>query len=164
MATILLLVLFVPMSGCSKEDLPDSTHTPTPARANEVLRITSENVEKAGTGKLLAAPYLTITDQQKNIYTLDSFQNMIFKFDGSGNFLKTIGSEGNGPGEFQSVYTMAITGNNHLFVYDYMSHRATLFNGEGQVDQVIPLEYNQALFDVRKKSGSRLLFPLLQDD
>lgn len=41
-------------------------------------------------------------DDQGNIFVLDSGNQRIPEFDGTGKYLRTIGRQGQGPGEFQS--------------------------------------------------------------
>ena len=46
-------------------------------------------------------------------------RGQIFKFDKKGNFVKTIGQKGQGPGDFQSIHTLRITNSGELSFYDY---------------------------------------------
>jgi hypothetical protein len=46
-------------------------------------------------------------------------RGQIFKFDKKGNFAKTIGQKGQGPGDFQSIRELRITSSGELSFYDY---------------------------------------------
>lgn len=158
------IVILMTTFGCQSQDQADNKKTIESVEVNEVLTISSENVETSDSDLIFSSPYHSVTDQSGFIYTLDPSQNIIFKFDDEGNFIDTIGSEGRGPGEFQSVYAMAIVNGNQLFVYDYMSSRSTIFTSDGEIDQIINMEFRHALDQIRPASNDILLLPHLQDD
>jgi len=53
-------------------------------------------------------PHDIAVDKQGNIYVLDSRLSSIKKFDKNGNFLTSIGKQGQGPGEMQMAAQMLI--------------------------------------------------------
>ena len=158
------LIFLIIAFGCQQPEPTDYDYREVTAEVNEVLRITSENVEKSGSDLLLGVPYLTVTDEDGFIYTYDPTQSIIFKFDDQGNFVKTIGREGRGPGEFQSVYSMTVFGGNKLFVYDFISRRATIFGSGGNIEEMRDMDFRFALDHIRPAPDGTLLFPHIQDD
>ncbi len=70
------------------------------------------------------------TDDGGNVYVLDSRAKNVKKFDSAGKFIKVIGREGQGPGEFSSPYRLACSGD-RLVVWDMMGFRFSLFTLEG---------------------------------
>jgi hypothetical protein len=64
------------------------------------------------------------------VYFLDRRAKHIKKFDLTGKFIKLIGREGQGPGEFSSPYRLACSGDS-LVVWDMMGFRFSLFTLEG---------------------------------
>ncbi|MEX0779020.1 MAG: 6-bladed beta-propeller [Balneolales bacterium] len=154
------LLMFFLLLSCSTDEPPNTAIEALPVEINERSSIISGELED---DLFFSSLYLTVTDQLGHIYTLDGRQNIIFKFDEEGNFIHTIGGEGRGPGEFQSVYSMIVTGSNKLLVYDYMSHQATIFDSDGSDYEIIKMNYSNALFNIRSKSTNELILPHYQD-
>ncbi|MDD3045396.1 MAG: 6-bladed beta-propeller [Candidatus Delongbacteria bacterium] len=78
----------------------------------------------------IKSPALIIEDKDQNIYVLDSRASDIKKFNNLGEFQKTIGREGQGPGEFQYPAIMFIC-NDTLKVYT-QSRKLAKFNLDGE--------------------------------
>ncbi|MFC2160603.1 NHL repeat-containing protein [Acidobacteriota bacterium] len=57
-------------------------------------------------------------DGQGNIYVLDSGNHRIQKFSPDGNYLSTIGRQGQGPGEFQYPQSLALDSEGNLYISD----------------------------------------------
>lgn len=55
-------------------------------------------------------------DAQGNIYVLDSGAHRIQKYDKNGRYLRTIGRQGQGPGEFERPIMLTLDNNNNLYV------------------------------------------------
>ncbi len=58
-------------------------------------------------------------------------RGQIFKFDRKGNFVKTIGQKGQGPGDFQSIRELRITNSGELSFYDYRNVKYLFFTADG---------------------------------
>ncbi len=92
-------------------------------------------------------PSSVVCDQDENIYVLDSDANNIKKFDSRGRFIKTIGREGQGPGEFSNPYYLAYT-KDRLVVWDLMNRRLCAFTPEGKFIKSGNIPYDEG--SVRK--------------
>ena len=79
----------------------------------------------------LMTPVSIIEDKDQNIYVLDFKERDIKKFNNLGEFQKTIGREGQGPGEFHYPAIMFIN-NDTLTVYNNGSRKISKFNLDGK--------------------------------
>jgi hypothetical protein len=83
-------------------------------------------------------------DDEENIYVVDVKGNHIREFDENGGFLRMIGREGQGPGEFQQITNIQITPENELMVYDRYTFRLTFFSLDGDYLRTVLLKGIQA--------------------
>lgn len=83
-------------------------------------------------------------DKQGNIYVLDAGNTRIQVFDREGQYLRTIGRKGQGPGEFQSPQDVFVNDlNGEIYVPDFRS--IVVFASNGDYRRTIPLEkYNRS--------------------
>jgi len=70
-------------------------------------------------------------DADNNIYVSDYRSTNIKMFDPSGKFVKTLGREGQGPGEFQGPYYMSIS-KDRIAVYDLRNRRINILKPDGE--------------------------------
>jgi hypothetical protein len=71
-------------------------------------------------------------DDDGNIYVLDHKESHIKVFDKKGQYLRTIGQRGQGPGELGSAYFFSLTAQRHLIVEDVRGRRLVFFTLEGE--------------------------------
>lgn len=72
-------------------------------------------------------------DSADNIYVADGYGNSrVVKFDKDGNFEKTWGTKGSGPGQFNLVHNIAVDSKNTVYVIDRENRRIQLFNTNGE--------------------------------
>jgi len=76
-------------------------------------------------------------DEQRNIYILERGNHRIQKFNKDGNYLRTIGKEGQGPGEFERPYSLVLDKNSNIYVSD--RRKIHFFNPSGEFVKTIPL-------------------------
>lgn len=79
-------------------------------------------------------------DDEENIYVVDYKRNHIRKFDKNGGFLRMVGREGQGPGEFQQIQNIQITPENELMVHDRYTFRLTFFSLDGDYLRTVLLK------------------------
>jgi hypothetical protein len=71
-------------------------------------------------------------DSAGNIYVADGFGNSrIAKFDKHGKFVKSWGSKGSDPGQFDTAHGIAIDAQGNVYVADSGNKRIQVFDGEG---------------------------------
>lgn len=86
----------------------------------------------ASVDNLFRDPTGVVTDHRGNIYVTDRDSYSIRVFNETGTFLRRIGRNGKGPGEFLDISTFAIA-DNRLVVFDGVSQRFTEMSLEGEV-------------------------------
>jgi hypothetical protein len=71
-------------------------------------------------------------DSAGNIYVADGYGNArVAKFDRNGKFVKSWGSRGTGPGQFNTVHGIAIDGQGNVYVADTGNKRIQVFDSDG---------------------------------
>lgn len=78
------------------------------------------------------APYDIVRDSAGNLYILDTGNNRIQKLDPQGIFMKTIGRQGQGPGEFQGPFSLDIDEQDNLFVFEPRNMRIQVLSSDGR--------------------------------
>lgn len=92
----------------------------------------------------LKHPYIIAEDKDRNIFILDPLASNVKKYDLEGNFIKAVGREGQGPGEFYDPSIMYID-NDTLNVYSNGSTVISKFDLDGnfyygkKIDRIQPL-------------------------
>ena len=85
-------------------------------------------------------------DEEGNIYAIESREAAVRVFDKKGEYLRTIGHKGQGPGETQYPVFVQITGQDELAVYDYSAGRMLFYSLDGAY--------------LRQKTTSRIVLPI----
>ncbi len=71
-------------------------------------------------------------DNEGRIYVLDFKEAHVKVFDNKGEYIKTIGKKGQGPGELENPLSMSITGQNEIMVNDPRNRRLAFFTIKGE--------------------------------
>jgi hypothetical protein len=72
-------------------------------------------------------------DSQGNIYITDGYINSrVAKYDKNGNWVKSWGEPGTGPGQFRTPHAIAIDRNDNVYVGDRGNQRVQIFNTDGK--------------------------------
>jgi len=87
---------------------------------------------------MFANPSYVDADSKGNIYVADAMDKVIKVFNPEGKYLKSIGGSGQGPGEFQRLYSIIIDKNDFIHVYDVGLRRLTIFNQNGKFEKSYP--------------------------
>ena len=81
---------------------------------------------------VLYQPIRLAVDDDGNIYVADMSDSKIKVFDAQGNFIRSIGEKGQGPGEFSSIGEIKILPNGNLIALDYRNRRTSIFDKNGK--------------------------------
>ena len=72
-------------------------------------------------------------DSQGNTYITDGYVNSrVAKYDRNGDWVKSWGTKGTGPGQFRLPHAIAIDRSNNIYVGDRTNHRIQVFDTDGQ--------------------------------
>ncbi|MGD8817725.1 MAG: NHL repeat-containing protein [Acidobacteriota bacterium] len=71
-------------------------------------------------------------DVEENIYVLDAGNHRVQVFDADGQFLRSFGREGQGPGEFRQPQAMALRGD-RVWIVDNLNHRVSEWTLGGEL-------------------------------
>ncbi|WP_020404641.1 6-bladed beta-propeller [Gracilimonas tropica] len=133
----LILILILISTGCdsqtSEKKLPlhvqelENLQIFTPNQGLKPnIELTRQSIYKGG-DKLIIGSLLNFeVDNNGNVYLADWEQKQIHVFNGEGDYLKSLGNEGVGPGEFQTFSEMNISGDS-LHVFDRMQFKINTF-------------------------------------
>ncbi len=106
-----------------------------PIYTKDVFRLeedlTIENVEEEEGFTFQDIMHLAVDDEE-NIYASDSKAAFIKVFDKSGNYLRTIGKKGQGPGEFLYPFEILVLPQGELMVNDLYQLRVHFFSLHGE--------------------------------
>ena len=115
-------VIFNPKNPVYIEGIPNKL------TLKEELTIGGENKEEYIFSRIIDIA----VDDMERIYAADAREGHIKIFDKNGNYIKTIGKKGKGPGEFYFIFSLQITPKNELVVYDIGNRRVSFFNLNGE--------------------------------
>lgn len=105
------------------------------------------------------------TDSQGNIYVLDRGNFRIQKFDHNGQYLQTIGKQGQGPGEFERPARVFLDTQDNIYVADggtrIEGRMIKIFNSRGEFVRVVRLE--SPVSDFHVDSEGNILANLAQN-
>jgi sugar lactone lactonase YvrE len=80
-------------------------------------------------------------DSQGNSYITDGYINSrVAKFDKNGDWVKSWGSKGSGPGQFNIPHSIAIDRQDNVYVGDRTNHRIEVFDTDGNFKRMFSIE------------------------
>jgi hypothetical protein len=82
--------------------------------------------------EMLFRPQRFIVDQNEIIYIMDYQDQAIKVFDSNGEYIRSIGKKGEGPGEFTFVGHLTVLLDGRLLVMDSEARRISLFDSDGK--------------------------------
>ncbi len=97
--------------------------------------------EDASATPMLNRPCSLVLDKENNLYVLDSGNSNVVVFNNQGDFLRTIGKKGVGPGELDTPVYMGIF-RNEIAVYCPQDRRLTFFSTDGQYMRMLHARAN----------------------
>ena len=81
-----------------------------------------------------------VASTDEYIYVLDRDVPALRVYDRQGNYVRDIGAEGDGPGEFRRPDSLLVAPDGRLFVRSMNQGRITVFTAAGELDETRPLE------------------------
>lgn len=141
---IYLVILFTAISA---QIIPTKTYVQDDPKPNmtekyaplKLLKVIGPEIEP---GVFIYKPTSLTVDREGNLYIFDQAQHQIFKLDQNLKFIRTIGRDGKGPGEFSAGRAMIyvyIGPDNRLYVKDTMEQRIIVFDTNGKYLNDYPL-------------------------
>ena len=80
-------------------------------------------------------------DSQGNIYITDGYVNSrVAKYDRNGDWVKSFGEPGTGPGQFRTPHAIAIDRNDNVYVGDRGNQRIQVFDTDGKFLRMFKIE------------------------
>src|ERR1700734_323494 len=80
-------------------------------------------------------------DKAGNTFISDGYINSrVAKVDKDGNWLKSWGERGNGPGQLNTPHSIAVDANNNIYVADRGTHRTQVFDNDGNFERQIVID------------------------
>ena len=80
-------------------------------------------------------------DAADNAYISDGYINSrVAKVDKDGNWLKSWGERGTGPGQFHTPHSIAVDANNNIYVADRGNRRIQVFDGDGNFQRQFTID------------------------
>ncbi len=80
----------------------------------------------------LWAPADSAADAEGNLWIADTAHNRVLEFDSEGEFVRQVGTEGSGAGEFLEPYGIASDSEGNVYVVDTGNHRVQKFDSKGK--------------------------------
>jgi len=91
------------------------------------------SIGKAGRGEeyIFSRIRSIAVDEKERIYVLDTKEAHVKVFDKNGDYVKTVGRKGQGPGEMSLPFSICITSQNEIMVQDLNNHRIMFYSLDG---------------------------------
>src|SRR5690606_21576541 len=79
-------------------------------------------------------------DARDNLYVLDRGNHRVLVFDAQGKFVRQLGKQGSGPGEFGSPNGIAVEPDGRVIVADIAHRNYTIFSPDGEFERTVPYD------------------------
>ena len=103
-------------------------NVPTEMTLTEEISLGESGIEE----EMFSENIFIAVDDKQNIYVTDMKLNNIKVFDHSGDYVRTIGKQGQGPGELNMPTGIQITPEGELMVEEVLNRRLSFFTPEGK--------------------------------
>lgn len=132
--TIAAIATIATLSGCdSARTIPEASATPVEITFSTAIPLDD------GAARVLGRPSILSTGSRGEIVIGDRSDKDIKIYSPSGGRLRTVGSAGQGPGEFLSVMGAQAFGDS-LAAYDFLLRRLTVFSSDGEAVRALTLD------------------------
>ncbi|MEM9667058.1 MAG: 6-bladed beta-propeller, partial [Bacteroidota bacterium] len=95
---------------------------------------------------LLGKPARVATSSARIVYVVDNMTTSVKSYTPEGQFIREIGREGEGPGEFGRIGCIFLDAEDHLYVSDPDANKFERFNANGDYQQTLRMDTAQRLF------------------
>lgn len=103
----------------------------------ELVRIWGGD-EEEDEKKFFKSPVSVVVDKNAGlVYICDQHSHCVKAFNDAGEYVRTIGQRGRGPGDMFSPFRIALSSQNDLVVYEYGGFRIQWFSLEGKSKQIL---------------------------
>lgn len=106
-----------------------------------------DSVSVAAGGDALGIPLSAAADAEGNLLVANMAGHLVMKFDREGSQLWTSGGQGDGPGEYQLLYRVAVALDGRVFALDFNRHDLTELSPEGEFIQRVRLPFRFTQID-----------------
>jgi DNA-binding beta-propeller fold protein YncE len=80
-------------------------------------------------------------DSNNHVYITDGYINSrVAEFDRDGNWVKTWGEPGSGPGQFRTLHSIVVDRDNHIYIADRGNARIQVFDTSGKLLKILRIE------------------------
>jgi 6-bladed beta-propeller len=80
-------------------------------------------------------------DSDNNVYITDGYINSrVAEFDRDGNWVKSWGEPGTGPGQFRTLHSIVVDRDNHIYIADRGNARIQVFDTSGKLLKILRIE------------------------
>lgn len=90
--------------------------------------------------EILSAPFCIAVNDNEDVFIGDEKGDNIKVYKSNGEYLKKIGSKGQGPGEFQFISSIDFLNDDRLIVLDWLARRISFFDNNGDFIESINTE------------------------
>jgi hypothetical protein len=118
-----IIPFLIVLVGCSKPESVEFELSQVPESNLELIFAVNEE-----SGIMLGTPFTVKTNKNGDVFILDSAAGEIVVMDKDGEFITKIGRKGNGPGEFNFLFSLEVDHRGYLFAYDNSSRRMSKFH------------------------------------
>jgi hypothetical protein len=159
-ATTMLLPAF-PVASAGQEQPPvlnpETVMRVQEGSENVVLTIRHDILYDGRESVVFGQPGWIAVGPNGRAYVIDPVDLVIRALDEDGRVVLSFGGQGEGPGEFQDAWQIAITPGGRIYVYDRTLNRLQRFTLEGQFVEsmllpVARLDYSQALLAIDERT------------
>ena len=140
----MLLATLLVATGCGDEQDKQASGEPSRLHATLEETLTLGAEQDRPLEELFSSPRFVATSGDR-IYVADQKENRIKVFGAQGQFQRVIGSQGQGPGEFQRIIAMAVDDDGTVLIADQQNGRITRLSPEGEVLDSHPLTVSPRL-------------------
>lgn len=106
-----------------------------------------DSVSVAAGGDALGIPLSAAADAEGNLLVANMAGHVVVKFDREGSQLWTSGGQGDGPGEYQLLYRVAVAPDGRVFALDFNRHDLTELSLEGEFLRRVRLPFRFTQID-----------------